>query len=996
MTPLSGVKAPDNIPANENDQGQYTNPSTPHSGATAMASNSEEAVLDDPTDCEPTASEVLQATTQDDDNGAGESYHRAKRLAFLSQMSDIQSRELLNKEKTGGVLSKRSKQAIIHTTFTELRIETLERELENMRIDVYNLPKKLEVKEPKKEYPVHQRVLRRSEPAAFKINRISLKVPVKDRPVLETQTIKDAHVSDKHPGSGHFHQRQTEMEDLPNNFHVADRLRIRSRPLLRHIFNLTGTTIISSYDLTLPEEDSEEQSSVVILRPFKLLVTFEEKLRDSLLAMEKECVLEAEGHIANKKQQDYSTQDLLLDLKLLIQFMDEDMQPIWELRRNIEAGTATHICYEDLWHLFKRGDIVAHSSSPHAYRVMNFTGGRPPLIDRLQADENKPVDGFVIDCLSIQYDGTNYIPQLQSFSIRPFLGTQRITSLPIYPLKLSNQSKKLHRQYAMQGKAFLELTTPPFLHKHLRGRTLDEPPHDIDAQVIVDMSMALNVTPQWRPSTDKITQDSFTAGDQRETQMSPWCWHSKFYEACCGSDVAFKDLELDKRALTEFMQENQRMLGPRKAEELSEEDLMLLPHKVHGFILRNRQWVTLQMNDLSNVRFQNELEKLMLPPRHKSAIQALVKVHENARSSVRGNASTIGTSIDLVKGKGAGLIILLHGEPGVGKTSTAECVADDTSRPLFPITCGDIGETAVQVEKNLHYNFRLAHKWGCVLLLDEADVFLAKRSKTDLRRNAVTSVFLRSLEYYSGILFLTTNRVGSIDPAFKSRIHISLFYPKFTLETTLNLYQVYIERTRDEQEKAGSSNFSIKDKEILKFAKRHFREMEKEGLDIWNGRQIRNAFQAAIALVEYDSQNTKAGDPKPVLGAAQFRIVADSSKEFDRYLLATLGAGDSDIARREEWRFDHFAGRDSAQPHPMQRHINRTDTHRETRSRVDREDTSSDESETSDDSSSDDTSRKKQSAKKGKGADQSRGEEVEFKDLDEFREYMKYKKLSRK
>jgi SpoVK/Ycf46/Vps4 family AAA+-type ATPase len=140
------------------------------------------------------------------------------------------------------------------------------------------------------------------------------------------------------------------------------------------------------------------------------------------------------------------------------------------------------------------------------------------------------------------------------------------------------------------------------------------------------------------------------------------------------------------------------------------------------------------------------------------------------------------------------------------------------------------------VEKNLHYNFRMAHKWGCVLLLDEADVFLAKRNKTDLRRNAVTSVFLRSLEYYAGILFLTTNRVGSIDPAFKSRIHMSLFYPKFDLEATVKLYTTYINRTREEQERLESITFKIKEREILRFARRHFKQCEKERLGTWNGR----------------------------------------------------------------------------------------------------------------------------------------------------------------
>lgn len=85
----------------------------------------------------------------------------------------------------------------------------------------------------------------------------------------------------------------------------------------------------------------------------------------------------------------------------------------------------------------------------------------------------------------------------------------------------------------------------------------------------------------------------------------------------------------------------------------------------------------------------------------------------------------------------------------MGKTSTAECVADTTKRPLFPITCGDIGDTAAEVEANLESSFQLAHKWGCVLLLDEADIFLQKRDKADIKRNSIVSVFLRVLEYYS-------------------------------------------------------------------------------------------------------------------------------------------------------------------------------------------------------------------------------------------------------
>ncbi|KAG8162771.1 hypothetical protein KVR01_007249 [Diaporthe batatas] len=448
----------------------------------------------------------------------------------------------------------------------------------------------------------------------------------------------------------------------------------------------------------------------------------------------------------------------------------------------------------------------------------------------------------------------------------------------------------------------------------LRGKTRDEPPQQLDAQVIVDVTLAMNQEPDWQLRS-KVSLDDFTQIDERETIMPPFCHHSIEAEGHCGSDVIFKDLVMNHSWASPSNINVADFLRPRPVEEdIKEEDLILLPQWVHAFVLRSRQWVTLNTEDLSEVHFSNNFDELMFSPEHKKTIAALVETHENARSGPGQGHHSVGPALDLVKGKGAGLIILLHGEPGVGKTSTAECVADKTKRPLFPITCGDIGESAMEVEKNLHHNFHLAYKWGCVLLLDEADVFLAKRNKTDLRRNAVTSVFLRSLEYYAGILFLTTNRVGSIDPAFKSRIQLSLYYPPIDLETTLKLYQVFLKRARDEQERVGVTQFKIKEKGILKFASSHYKRLRKDGLNTWNGRQIRNACQTAIALVEHEAAHLSPGQPTPVLGKAQFETVAKGSKEFDCYLKRTLQGGDDEIAMRDQWRNDIYQDADDTRP----------------------------------------------------------------------------------
>ena len=60
----------------------------------------------------------------------------------------------------------------------------------------------------------------------------------------------------------------------------------------------------------------------------------------------------------------------------------------------------------------------------------------------------------------------------------------------------------------------------------------------------------------------------------------------------------------------------------------------------------------------------------------------------------------------------------------------------------------------------------------------------------------MVSVFLRILEDYSGILFLTTNKVGTVDEAFKSRIHLSLHYPHLDKNQTRAIWRIKLERIK--------------------------------------------------------------------------------------------------------------------------------------------------------------------------------------------------------
>jgi hypothetical protein len=132
---------------------------------------------------------------------------------------------------------------------------------------------------------------------------------------------------------------------------------------------------------------------------------------------------------------------------------------------------------------------------------------------------------------------------------------------------------------------------------------------------------------------------------------------------------------------------------------------------------------------------------------------------------------------DIVAGKSGGTTVLCAGPPGVGKTLTAEVYAEIIERPLYRVHSGQLGLNAAAMEGALKQALMRAQRWGAVMLIDEADVYI-KRRDDDITMNAVVGVFLRVLEYFNGLLFLTTNRIDDIDEAIVSRcIALIKFHP---------------------------------------------------------------------------------------------------------------------------------------------------------------------------------------------------------------------------
>ncbi|KAL3420930.1 hypothetical protein PVAG01_07375 [Phlyctema vagabunda] len=804
----------------------------------------------------------------------------------------------------------RSRQAMMNIGMTDIRLEIIEDDIKQLRRDVDNLPEDFEKAQPKE--PAYRREIRRLDPTAFRLTAEIAAMPDM------TKSVIDLLVSNPDSISATSNSKTKVVtsggEAIQQNIDpIIGRIRLRSGLLIKHLERITGSHILGDVKI-------EEKCAVVFLRPFKLLVTWAKEIRysfDKLRKIIEATSRESETQKPDKTQRSGNTThqpsvklqlDILLlkDLELLLHVLDNDLKPIFTLRDKIRDGTLHTIEYHDLWHLFEFGDDIFDSSDmSNVYRVVAHTGGRQPLVESLPLYPQSrvhPIQGFVIDCYSLTFNGKGYGPKRRQLKIAKFNGMRRIIELSVFPVKFVTNVMSLRSSLIDRGYRYLDITSTPYLHQTYIGSSLDEVPEEIESQVIIDIELAINKNPEWEVTLG-IERDNIEPFDERETFIPGF--HPLDQEGYNGGDVAHKDLDWDQKRAFHYLESNRHLFSLRKSNELLENEKILLPFFVYGFVLRSRKWASLNIDKISNVLYESDFESLVLPPGHKETVRAMVNSHSHGAQNSERRDLGIGSTMDLVRGKGKGLIILLHGEPGVGKTSTAECVADLTKRPLFPITCGDIGETASEVQRSLDYNFQLAHKWGCVLLLDEADVFLSERTKDDIRRNSVVSVFLRTLEYYSGILFLTTNRVGTFDPAFKSRIHMSLYYPRLDIMATVNIYKLLLKRTAEQQKKT-KVEFHIKPKEITKFARSHFKQLDSQGLGTWNGRQIRNAFQTAIALVEYDARQASPGSPMPTLGETQFSKVAAASLEFDKYLKATQKGTDAHNAYRKGIKTDKY------------------------------------------------------------------------------------------
>nr|POE82249.1 atpase family aaa domain-containing protein 3b [Quercus suber] len=506
-------------------------------------------------------------------------------------------------------------------------------------------------------------------------------------------------------------------------------------------------------------------------------------------------------------------------LALLLRFIADEFRETIEETRNLNDQGL--ISYQYLWTLFRPGTIIFGSmdGQPRAFRLKDYAYSCDPA-------------GLFVENDYVDFDGAAMGYRASKRLLPKFSGTKRICDLSAYPINWHPDAEDIKQQLVARGRRFEALASMGFYR--YSGIAIDRSAYEQSKFHVIGRVVVDTKTFHRMNANHAFVVSSFRSDGEERVQRD-------YVEDENGMQLC----DLDP-------QEEQKL----ELEPLEDEQCLLATAMVRGFSFTEKKWFDFFVDQLSPPNWDTQcFDQLVLPNTQKQLVRALVTTHSQRQD----------TFDDIVQGKGKGLVMVLHGPPGVGKTLTAETVAEFCQRPLYMVSSGDLGTKSSSLDKHLSRILDMASTWKAVLLIDEADIFLEQRSLHDLERNSLVSIFLRVLEYYEGILFLTSNRVATFDDAFKSRIHVPLRYNDLTATSRKQIWKNFLDGGKEDDGVDATAGTSA---------------IDEAGYDVLaeaplNGRQIKNVVRTASSLAQF------AGEQ---LDVAKLQQVITIQSEFEREL----------------------------------------------------------------------------------------------------------------
>lgn len=262
-------------------------------------------------------------------------------------------------------------------------------------------------------------------------------------------------------------------------------------------------------------------------------------------------------------------------------------------------------------------------------------------------------------------------------------------------------------------------------------------------------------------------------------------------------------------------------------EETEEQVLVPLHPTLNVFHLELQTFFDVHVNNIALYKYRTDMEEMLILPDNMKRLSRML-VSSSSNDDV----------MDVVENKSQATIVACIGDPGLGKTLMAEVMSESCQLPLYKIQAAQLGLDVSSLESNLYRILRRAERWGAVIMIDEANAYIHERGH-DIHQNAIVGVFLRLLEYFSGILMLTTNQTREsldddtsfdIDDAILSRCQAVFKFELPDQEMSTQLWALQAKLMKKE----------LSDKLIQKLVKRYR----------LSGRSIRNLLRLSSAWAQ--------------------------------------------------------------------------------------------------------------------------------------------------
>jgi len=144
-----------------------------------------------------------------------------------------------------------------------------------------------------------------------------------------------------------------------------------------------------------------------------------------------------------------------------------------------------------------------------------------------------------------------------------------------------------------------------------------------------------------------------------------------------------------------------------------------------------------------------------------------------------------------------GVRCLMTGPSGTGKTLAASWLATKLGVPLYRVDLAAVVSKYIgETEKNIASLLARAEHSEIVLLFDEADSLFGKRTdikdSNDRFANSQTNYLLQRIEFYRGIVLLTSNSRERFDAAFTRRLDKIIEFPLPNPQERRALWQAHL------------------------------------------------------------------------------------------------------------------------------------------------------------------------------------------------------------